>query len=110
MTNGMDFNAIAAELVKEYGKDTFTENELTHDFYTDFYFKFQKFLPGNNPREALEAFWLNGGKEWLMTPKGDNEVIMILMLKGRSIQHSCAGIVKCAMLLPWPSILRLQKS
>lgn len=72
MTNGIDFNAIAAELVKEYGKDTFSENELTNDFYTDFYFKFQEFLPGNNPREALEAFWLNGGKEWLMTPKGDN--------------------------------------
>lgn len=61
--------ALSEKLIKVFGKDTFTEAELTKDFYVDFRIKCGEFFMTEDGSVDMDLFWSDGLKKWLMSQK-----------------------------------------
>ena len=62
-------NALSYRLKEMFGKDTFTEEELTKEFYIDFRIKCGDFFTTEDGCFNMDLFWSENLKEWLTTPK-----------------------------------------
>ena len=61
---------VLSEKLKEtFGKDTFTEDELTKDFYTELKVCCGEFFQTNDGTFDMEAFWSEGFRDWLLKEK-----------------------------------------
>jgi NTP pyrophosphatase (non-canonical NTP hydrolase) len=63
---------LAAKLVEVFGKDTFTEEELTKDFYVELKIKCGDFLKTEDGSFDDDLMWSDRFKKWLMEPKSES--------------------------------------
>lgn len=61
--------ALSKRLIEVFGKDTFTEAELTKDFYVDFNIKCNEFFRTEDGGVDMDLFWSEGLKKWLLSQK-----------------------------------------
>ncbi len=63
--------AFSESLKSVFGKDTFTEDELTQEFYTTLYISCDEFFRTDDNAINLELFWSENVKHYLLEPKED---------------------------------------
>lgn len=61
--------ALSKKLIEAFGKDTFTEADLTKDFYFDFNIKYNEFFRTEDGGINMDMFWSNELKKWLLSQK-----------------------------------------
>ncbi|SEL35831.1 hypothetical protein [Ruminococcus albus] len=68
------FEALRLCLVDVFGKDTFTEDEMTKEFYVDLKIRCGSFFETEyNAAVNMDMFWSEQLKDYLMTPKVPNQ-------------------------------------
>lgn len=60
-------DSFSKELIKKFGKDTFSEMELTKDFYVEIKISFSNFFMSENDVFDLDLFWSEELKLWLLS-------------------------------------------
>lgn len=60
--------ALSQRMIEVFGKDSFTEDELTKDFYVDLMIKCGSFFEKENGVTDLDLFWADDLREWLLKP------------------------------------------
>lgn len=60
---------ISSRLIEEFGKDTFDENELTAEFWTDLYVRCADLFRISDGRVDLDFFWSEDLQQWLLSKK-----------------------------------------
>ena len=61
--------ALSSRLKEVFGKDTFTAEELTKEFYVDFRIKCSEFFTTEDGGADMDLFWSEKLREWLINPK-----------------------------------------
>lgn len=69
MINEEYFANFSKKLTEVFGKDTFTENELTKEFYVDLYIKCNEFFQTDDGYIDLDWFWSDAIKKFLISTK-----------------------------------------
>ena len=57
------------KVIMIFGKNTFTEDELTKEFYTELYIGCNEFFRTEEGLVNLDWFWHEELREWLLTKK-----------------------------------------
>ena len=68
------------QLMNTFGKTTFTEEELTKDFYTELYISCADCFKGKNGIN-LDQFWSPQLREWLLHGDDCVELFLLTMLE-----------------------------
>ena len=58
---------ISKALIKRFGKDNFTEDEMTKEFYVELKIGFSEFFMTESGSFDDEMLWSDGLKRWLMS-------------------------------------------
>jgi len=69
MINEEYFSNFSKKLNEVFGKDTFTEDELTKEFYVDLYIKCNEFFQTDDGYVNLDWFWSDDIKKFLISTK-----------------------------------------
>jgi hypothetical protein len=60
---------LSDKLKETFGKDTFTEDELTKEFYEELLIRCGRFFQTADGAVNMNAFWSEGFREWLLKEK-----------------------------------------
>lgn len=69
MLNELGRTELSKLLHRTFGKDTFTEDELTKDFYTNLYIGSGDFFKTEDGCMDLDFFWSEDVREYLLEDK-----------------------------------------
>lgn len=62
-------SSLSEELNKLFGKNTFSEDELTGEFYTELMIKCSSWFTTENGCTDLDLFWSDEFRNWLLSDK-----------------------------------------